>query len=133
VLAARPNQKRLVYSFELSTPLFWRVEIHSRMTRNFAPSQHPTNPETITPRHAYAHLQLDLTTAERADATSRTARTPWNIREFKTRARTIPELGPYLVIRAEVPGSTGRYDTTAAETARYCDAVRNAFDKDART
>jgi len=90
MVAARPNQKRLMYSVELSTRLFWRVEIHSRMTRNLALSQYPTKPETITAENAYAHLQPVLRIAERAKVTTRTARIPWNRIEFRRSARTIP-------------------------------------------
>src|SRR5260370_31823380 len=109
MVAARPNQKRLVYSVELSTPLFWRVEIHSRMTRNFALSQYPTKPDTITAKNAYAHLQPALTVIDRAKVKTRTARIPWNRIEFRRSVRAIPGPRPELVISAEVPGSTGRY------------------------
>ena len=90
MVAARPNQKRLAYTFELSIRLFWRREIHSRMTKNFAPSQYPTNPDTMTPENAYGHLKLVLAIADRTNVTTRTVRIPWNIREFMNRARNIP-------------------------------------------
>src|SRR6267143_98159 len=89
MVAARPNQKRLVYSVELSTPLFWRVEIHSRMTKNFAPSQYPTKPDTINPENAYAHLQPALTIADRANVTTRTAGIHWTTHELRERAGMI--------------------------------------------
>lgn len=90
MVAARPNQKRLVYSIELSTRLLWRVEIHSRLTRNFTPSQYPTKPDTITPENAYAHFQPALTIADRARVNTRTARIAWNRIEFRRNAITIP-------------------------------------------
>jgi hypothetical protein len=87
---AKPNQKRLAYTFELLTRLFWRVEIHSRMTKNFAPSQYATKLDTTTPENAYAHLQPVLTIAEIPNVTTRTARIPWNIKELRNKARKTP-------------------------------------------
>jgi hypothetical protein len=107
--------------------LLWRVEIHSSTTRNFAPSQYPTNPDTTTPKNAYANLQPVLTIADRAKVRTRIRRIPWNRSEFRRRARTMPGPRPYLVVSADVPGSTGRYDATAAETARYWIKLGNCW------
>lgn len=87
---ARPDQKRPEYVFELSTRLFWRVEIQSRTLRNFVPSQYPTKLEITTAENAYAHLQPVPIAEDIAIVTTRTARTPWNTSEFSTSARTIP-------------------------------------------
>ena len=94
MVAARPNQKRPAYGFELSTRLSWRVEIHSRIARNFAPSQYPTKPETATPENAYAHFHPVLTIDARANIATRTARIPWNTRELRKSARPIPSPRP---------------------------------------
>jgi len=64
--------------------------------------------------------------------TTRTLRIPWNTREFRRRTRIIPRTRPELVINADVHGSTGRYDETALETARYWEAVRKALERDPR-
>ena len=94
MVEASPNQKRLAYVVELSTLLFWRLEIHSRTVRNFAPNQYPTKAETTTPENEYAHLQPVLATEDQASTTTRSARIPSNKREFRSRERKIPRPEP---------------------------------------
>ena len=91
---ARPDQKRPEYVVELSTRLFCRVEIQSRMVRNFVPSQYPTKLEITTPENAYTHLQPVEVAEDIARVATITARIPWNTREFATRARKIPGARP---------------------------------------
>ena len=90
MLADRPNQNRPEYALELSIRLFWRVEIHSKTARNFAPNQYPTKAETTTPENGYAHLQPVFAIEDHASITTRAPSIPSNRREFRSRERTIP-------------------------------------------